>query len=52
MAGDHRAWMLLEAEDDAEVKRIIPPAFREKAHIFKLNKFTPEQIRSMHTQAR
>jgi hypothetical protein len=51
MAGDHRAWILLDAEDDAAVKRIIPPAFRDKARIIKLNTFTPEQIRAMHTQA-
>ncbi len=52
MAGDHRAWILLDAEDDAAVKRIIPPAFRDKARIVKLNKFTPEQIRGMHGQPR
>lgn len=50
LVGEHRSWMLVDAVDDAEVKRIIPPAFRDKARIVKLNKFTPEQIRAMHTQ--
>lgn len=51
MAGDHRAWMVVEAEDDAAVRRIIPPAFRDRSRIVKLNKFTPEQIKALHEQA-
>jgi len=51
MAGDHRAWIVLEAEDEVAVRRVVPPAFRDRCRIVKLAKFTPDQIKSMHSQA-
>ena len=37
--GEHKAWFFMEADSKAEVLRIVPPAYRHDAKIFKLNKF-------------
>jgi hypothetical protein len=50
MAGDHTAWVIIEATDEAEARQVLPPVFRPKAKVVKLNKFTPEQIREMRRQ--
>ena len=41
---DHRGWIMVEAESKEEAKMVIPPAYREKAQITKVNKFTPEEL--------
>ena len=47
-AGEHTAWIIVEAEDDADARRMVPPFIRSSAHVVKLNKFTPERIRELH----
>ena len=47
MAGDHTGYAMVEAESDAAVKAMLPPSM-QNAHIVKLNKFTPEQIKTFH----
>jgi hypothetical protein len=42
--GDHKAWMILELDGKEEARFILPPAYRGKAKIVKLNKFTLEDI--------
>jgi hypothetical protein len=42
--GDHRAWIIIEAEDKDEARRIVPPAFRASAKVTGLNKFTVADI--------
>jgi len=42
--GDHKAWMILELDDKEEARFILPSAYRGKAKIVKLNKFTLEDI--------
>jgi hypothetical protein len=49
-AGDHRSWLQVEADDDAQARLMVPPVIRHSARLVKLNKFTPEQIKEMHTQ--
>ena len=48
MDGTHTSWMIVEAEDIADARRMLPPAVRETARVVQLNKFTPEQIRELH----
>lgn len=42
--GDHRAWIVVEGASKAEVRNILPPAFRAKASIVGLNKFSIQQM--------
>lgn len=44
MDGDHKAWMIVETENKAEAKRILPPGYRPEAKITRLHKFTREEI--------
>ena len=48
MAGEHTAWIIVEADSDADARLMVPPVIRNTAKLVKLNKFTPEQIRQMH----
>jgi hypothetical protein len=50
-AGDHTAWIVVEAESDAEARNMVPPIIRSRARLVRLNRFTPEQIRGFHEQA-
>lgn len=38
--GDHRAWITVEADSKEEAKQMLPPAYREKAHVIMLTKFS------------
>ena len=51
MDGEHTAWIIVEANSDAEARMMVPPVIRNTAKLVKLNKFTPEQIRGMHSKA-
>lgn len=42
--GDHKAWIIIEANDRNEARQVVPPAFRESAKITGLNKFSVEEI--------
>lgn len=50
MDGDHRSWIIVDAADKEEARRVVPPAFRPQAKVVGLNKFTLEQIESMMGQ--
>ncbi len=41
---EHKAWLIVEAENKDEVRQIIPSAFRSKAKIVKLHTFTREEM--------
>ena len=45
--GVHTAWIIVEAENDAEARLMVPPVIRRSARLVKLNRFTPEEIREM-----
>lgn len=47
MAGDHTAYLMIDAKDEAALKAMLPASWT-KAKIVKLNTFTPEQIKSFH----
>jgi hypothetical protein len=42
--GEHKAWIIIDTDTKEEAKFIIPPAFRSRAKIVKLNKFSLEEI--------
>ena len=46
-AGVHTAWIIVEAENDAEARLTVPPVIRKSARLVKLNRFTPEEIREL-----
>ncbi len=48
MAGDHTGYCVVEAGNESEARKTIPTFLEGKARIVKLNKFTPDQIRSFH----
>ncbi|NIP29077.1 MAG: hypothetical protein GTO02_00745 [Candidatus Dadabacteria bacterium] len=42
--GDHKAWIIMEADNKDEARYILPHVYRSKAKIVMLNKFTMEEI--------
>jgi len=44
MDGDHKAWIIAEANSKEEARSILPPALRSQAKIVQLNYFTLEEI--------
>jgi hypothetical protein len=42
--GEHKGWIILEAENKQQARNMLPPAYRGQAKIIRLNKFTLEQI--------
>ncbi len=43
MDGLHKAWVTIEADSKDEARNMLPPAYRSRAHIVSLNRFTLEQ---------
>ncbi len=48
MAGVHRGWATVEAENEAEARRVLPPSMRNLATIHEVRRFTPDDVRSLH----
>jgi hypothetical protein len=42
--GDHRSWMVVDAEDKDEAREIVPPPYRSSAKIVRLNAFSMSEI--------
>jgi len=42
--GEHKAWMLVEAESKDEARGIVPPPFRSQAKVVQLNTFTMKDV--------
>jgi hypothetical protein len=38
--GVHSGWAIIEAENEAEARLVVPPIIRNKARVVQLNKFT------------
>jgi hypothetical protein len=45
--GDHRGWVIIEAESKEEARSVVPPPFRAQARIVGLNYFTVEEMDAM-----
>ncbi|HLF71707.1 MAG TPA: hypothetical protein VI759_06120 [Dehalococcoidia bacterium] len=46
--GDHRGWVVVEAQDKNTAKMLLPTFIRDKAQVVALTKFTPEDVKSFH----
>ena len=42
--GEHKGWIIVEAENKEEARRILPPIYRAEAKIVGLNKFNLEEV--------
>ena len=42
--GEHKGWIIVEVESKEEARSILPVAYRSKAKIVKLNKFSLKEI--------
>jgi len=47
MDGDHRAWIIVECEDKAEARSMLPTEYRAQARITGLNKFSLDRIQAL-----
>ena len=47
-AGEHRGYAFVEAGSEYEAREMVPTALREQARVIRVDRFTPEQIRSFH----
>ncbi len=45
--GEHKAWIIVDVDTKEEALCVLPPVFRSKAKIVKLNKFKMEDIDEM-----
>jgi hypothetical protein len=48
LAGVHDAWIVVEAENEAEARHRVPPIIRNRASVVEMARLTPEQIRAFH----
>ena len=48
MSGDHRGWVVVEAENEATARNMVPSIVRKKAKIVKVDKFTRGDIEGIH----
>jgi len=44
MDGDHRGWIIVEADSREEARSVLPPLYRPQARIVKLNRFSLDEI--------
>ncbi len=42
--GVHKAWIVVDVDSKDEARTMLHPAFRERATIVELNKFSPEKL--------
>lgn len=47
-AGVHVGWAIIEAENEAQARMAVPPLVRDQARVISLNKFSPEEVDSLH----
>ena len=42
--GEHFGWVIVEVDDKAQARGIVPPLYRDSARIVQLNRFTLEEL--------
>jgi len=47
-SGNHTGFAIIEAENEAQAKMVVPSMARNTARVVKLNRFTPEMLKSSH----
>jgi hypothetical protein len=45
--GDHKAWVIIEAESKEDARFIVPSVFRPRAKIVQLNRFSLSEIEEL-----
>lgn len=45
--GEHKAWIIVEADSKEEVRYVVPSIFRPRARIVQLNKFSLDEIEEL-----
>jgi hypothetical protein len=45
--GEHKAWIIIEVENKKDAYYIVPPAYRSRAKIVKLTKYTIAEIENV-----
>jgi hypothetical protein len=45
--GDHCAWIVVECDNKDQARNILPPAYRTKANIVGLNKFSLDELEAL-----
>jgi hypothetical protein len=48
-AGEHCGWAILEADNEDKIRLVVPPILRKKARVIKLQKYTDEDLASIHS---
>lgn len=48
MSGDHRGWIVVEADSESAAKNTVPGPMRGKSNAVELHKFTPQEIAEHH----
>jgi hypothetical protein len=46
--GDHKAWIIAEADSREEARGILPPAYRHRAKIVQITRFTAKDLSEQH----
>jgi hypothetical protein len=49
--GDHAGYAIVEANSRNEAMNILPESLRQEATVWKVDRFTPHDIRSFHAKA-
>ena len=47
-SGLHTGFAIIEAESEAQARMVVPTSGRKEARIVKLNRFSPEMLKSSH----
>jgi len=47
MDGEHKGWLIFDVGSKEEARSILPPTYRSRAKIVKLNKFSMEEIKEI-----
>jgi hypothetical protein len=50
MDGNHTAYRMVQAKDEAAALAMVPESVRAKAHAYKVSKMTPAMLASAHKQ--
>lgn len=49
--GEHAGYAIVEANSRSEAMNILPESLRREATVWKVDRFTPDDIKSFHTKA-
>ena len=47
-SGEHTGFVIIEAENEAQARMVVPSMSRKEARVVKLGRFTPEMLASSH----